>query len=390
MEEAVELQALLTKQENEQEVLSLMQQIWERPVNDQDFNHEQRMSVAENILQKYPPARETAEIRSYPAHNRTIGIKKWWYVAAAVLFLFAGYALYHQLSPGTLPNNKITRIAPTAMQPVILPGYNRAILTLSNGQKVLLDSAAAKTIEDGNVSIGNNEGQLAYFDQNSSPAQAKAGGRKSEPGMMNTMSTPKGGQYRLILPDGTKVWLNAASSITFPVVFTGGQRRVTVNGELYFDVAKNHKQPFIVDINEKSRVEVLGTGFNINSYEDEGAIKTTLLEGSIKINAATILKPGQQAIIMSDKESPLVQQADIIKTLAWKNGMFDFNDADLHSVMHQLERWYDITIKYEPGAPNPVFKGRMYRNADLSEVLKMLKKMGIRLQLDGKVLTINK
>jgi len=223
---------------------------------------------------------------------------------------------------------------------------------------------------------------------------------------MNSLSTPKGGQYQLTLPDGTNVWLNAASSITFPTAFTGSQRSVEISGEVYFEVAKRLDRPFVVGVNGRQSVLVLGTQFNINGYSDEAAIQTTLIAGSVKVQcrvagltrndaASVILKPGQQAVVAASdqgarsKKGILVNpDTDIEKVMAWKKGLFNFNGADVPTVMRQLERWYDIQVRYEGAVPVIRFKGELDRGVNLSEVLKILPEIGIQYRLEGRTLVV--
>ena len=218
------------------------------------------------------------------------------------------------------------------------------------------------------------------------------------------MTTPAGGQYQVTLPDGTKVWLNAASSITYPTAFVDKERPVKISGEVYFEVAKDKEKPFIVDVDGKSSVRVLGTSFNINSYGDESTIKTTLLEGSVKVmrtattavsTDSVILKPGQQALVAlpavaasSDRQLKVTSDVNIEQTLAWKNGLFNFNGSDLHAVMRQLERWYGIKVEYEGSIPDTKFSGEIYRNVNLSDVLEALQRMGVKFRLHGKTLLV--
>lgn len=304
-----------------------------------------------------------------------------WASAAAILIVLTGAFLYYKFSSTSQVNPGLTEIlAKTDVQ----PGFTRAMLTLSNGEKVELDSTASETIKDGNLSIENNNGQLIYKNQGVAA--------------MNTMSTPKGGQYQLTLADGTKVWLNAVSSITFPTAFNGNNRQVKVNGEVYFEVAQDNKRPFIVDVDGKSTVEVLGTAFNINSYTNEDGIKTSLVNGSVKVikgNKAVVLQPGNQAVVAAlgqgshDNDNTIrVQPADIGQVLAWKNGLFNFNGADLKAVIRQLERWYDIEARYEGPISKTTFSGKMYRNVNLSDVLEVFRDLGIKFRMEGKTLVI--
>lgn len=264
------------------------------------------------------------------------------------------------------------------------PGGDKAILTLADGRQIALDSAANGDLADqGGVQVVKlDSGQIAY----------DLRGSGSRDVMWNTISTPKGGQYRVTLPDGTKVWLNAASSIRFPTAFVASQRQVTVTGEVYVEVAQDGSKPFVIDVNGQSTVQVLGTIFNVNAYADDGFIKTTLIEGSVRINHQIILKPGQQALQHSNNTTlKIINHADMDQTLAWKNGLFNFNGMPLRGVMSQLERWYDIEVRYAGEVDNIIFDGKMYRNANLSDVLEVMNKMGgIQCKLDGKTVTVSK
>ncbi|SEW53373.1 FecR family protein [Chitinophaga arvensicola] len=306
--------------------------------------------------------------------------RKWRWAAAAVLLLAAGtwfWNYHHQerLSAGNNNNNLPADVA---------PGGALATLTLADGSSITLDSAAnGKLAQQGNAQVIKlSNGQVAY----------NAAGLRGKEMLWNTMSTPKGGQYQLVLPDGTKVWLNASSSITFPATFVGDKRTVKIHGEVYFEVAKNEQQPFTVDINGKALVQVLGTSFNVNSYDDEESIKTTLIDGSVRIvndHQKMVLKPGQQAVIASAGEDINVNSsADPDQVLAWKNGIFDFTGADLKTVMRQLVRWYNIEVEYRGTESDITFEGKMYRNVHLKDVLEGLQKMGVKTELQGKKLIV--
>ena len=316
------------------------------------------------------------------------------YAAAALILMGAGIIIY------LLTTNKTQEqmlVSDTKhLQSDIQPGSDRAMLTLADGTTIILDSAAnGKLADQGNAQIEKlANGQISY--------NLKGFARQAV--MMNTMSTPKGGQYQLILPDGTRVWLNAASSITYPAVFAGTQRVVKVNGEAYFEVAKNKQQPFVVDVNGRLTVEVLGTSFNINSYANEAEIKTTLIEGMVKVlktsktavpgtadqESATsvILKKDQQATVGDAPGISVVINADTEKALAWKNGEFNFDGLDVRGIMRQLERWYDIEVRYQGAIDNTRFKGKIDRSLSLLEVLKMLQVLGEEFKLEGKTLTV--
>jgi ferric-dicitrate binding protein FerR (iron transport regulator) len=308
-------------------------------------------------------------------------LRRWgWAAAVLVIGTTIGIAVFYGKQSNTLKKDAIAATADIA------PGSNKAVLTLSNGQRVELDSAAATTINDGKLAIQNKNGGLVYT--------------SGEEVVMNTMNTPNGGQYQLTLADGTKVWLNAASSITYPTDFNGGNRKVKITGEVYLEVAKDKAHPFIVDVAGQSSVEVLGTSFNINSYGDEGETKTTLVEGSVRVGmnndasakSRVVLKSGEQAVTTESVNKPqgitVNTGVDISQTLAWKNGLFNFNGLSVHEVLNQLARWYDIKIQYQGREPDFHFMGKMYRSANLSEVLKMLQKMDVKFRMEGKTLIV--
>lgn len=244
------------------------------------------------------------------------------------------------------------------------PGENKAVLTLADGSSIILDSNRNGTLAtQGNTKILKLNGMVSYNNLS----------KKNNTVLYNTISTPRGGQYQLVLSDGSKVWLNAASSLRFPASFSGKERKVELQGEAYFEVAKNAAMPFKVKTNGME-VEVLGTHFNINSYEDESAIRTTLLEGSIKINkrgSSSLLKPGEQALLNKKGEIKIINHADVEEAIAWKEGKFQFDKADIHAVMRQIARWYDVDVDYQ-GSVASHFGGTISRNVNLSQVLNML------------------
>jgi transmembrane sensor len=218
----------------------------------------------------------------------------------------------------------------------------------------------------------------------------------------NTLHTAAGEQYSITLSDGTKVWLNAATSLRFPTHFAGNERRVEINGEAYFEVAKNKPKPFRV-VARNMVVEVLGTHFNVNAYDNEAAIKTTLLEGSVKVvnresptsrgglsivnNTSVTIVPGKQAILTHDSRLTTAD-ADVEEVMAWKNGSFSFNNADITTVMRQLERWYNIEVVYKGTKPSYLFSGGIPRNATLMEVMRILEVSKVRFQLQGRQLIV--
>jgi ferric-dicitrate binding protein FerR (iron transport regulator) len=248
----------------------------------------------------------------------------------------------------------------------VAPGSNGAVLTLADGSVIVLDSAGeGKLAKQGNTSILKSGGSVQYI------AQAGTGGGSLA---YNTIATPRSRQFQLVLEDGTKVWLNAESSIRFPAAFDKKERRVDITGEAYFEVAKNANRPFTVSVNGM-QVQVLGTHFNINSYNDEPAIHTTLLEGSVKVikdKEARMLVPGQQAQLENNGGFNIVKNVNTSEIVAWKNELFSFHDTDLKNLMRQVSRWYDVEIVMPQNIAAVTFNGKISRKSNLSDVLKML------------------
>ncbi|MEO5682461.1 MAG: FecR domain-containing protein [Chitinophagaceae bacterium] len=305
-------------------------------------------------------------------------------VAAAVLFLLVATTAIWIVTMKTPAGNLTLSGSKTILpqQNDLLPGGNKATLTLSNGSVISLDDAqTGKIALQGNTVINKSaNGQLVY----------KALGSKHAEIVFNTLTTPRGGQFKLVLPDGSSVWLNAASSITYPASFTGDDRKVEIAGEAYFEIAHNPAKPFIVNVNGME-VKVLGTHFNINAYNDEAAIKTSLLQGSVMLHKgdnAVMLQPGQQAQLTADEKVKVVNDVDMDEVVAWKNGYFAFNRASLQSVMRQIARWYDVDISYEGKIPERLFGGKIDRNSNASEVLKILEESKVHFNIENKKITV--
>lgn len=290
-----------------------------------------------------------------------------WLKYAAVILLLAGIGTLIFVMNNSSRQLPLVQKNSAKVPDDVAPGNDKAILTLSTGQQVILDDKNKSDISDAGMIIKKEAGQLVYG--------------KTDIVAFNTMTTPRGGQYKLILPDGTKVWLNAASSITYPTVFTNNERRVVITGEAYFEVAKNAELPFKVGLPDQSEIQVLGTHFNINSYADEPLITTTLLEGAVKINNS-ILKPGEAY------SNGKVYKANAEEAVAWKNGVFIFNKTDLQSVMRQLARWYDVDIKYEGNLRIRTFSGKILRDLSLSDLLDGLKRTDVHFRIEGKSLIV--
>ncbi|MCG2615165.1 FecR domain-containing protein [Terrimonas sp. NA20] len=262
----------------------------------------------------------------------------------------------------------------------IKPGGDKAVLILADGKKMILDDTQPGEISQQGKAIirKTSTGQIIY---DLSAITAPGSG----PVSYNTIQTPVGGQYQVVLADGTKVWLNSKSSLHFPAVFQGSERVVTLEGEGYFEVAKNAAKPFAVKVND-AEVKVLGTHFNIMAYPDESGMKTTLLEGAVTISKGMVtkpLQPGQQAFINgSDKIE--VGKADVEAATAWKNGYFKFDNADLRTVMRQLSRWYDMEVSYEGSVPKDKLSGKIRRNINASKALSLIEGTGVRFRIEGK------
>jgi transmembrane sensor len=328
----------------------------------EEHKHTIQQEISDQLLKSI---REEAQSPvTKPVHR--IHSRYWWAAASILLLLAAGgYGVfrYQQQVP-----EQVVRVED------INAGKAGAILTLANGQHVVLDSLGNGVVAtQGGATVSLQNGTLLY-DKNTGAENGKIA--------YNTMITPKGRQYQVILPDGTKVWLNAASSLTYPTAFTGRERKVKIIGEAYFEVAKNENMPFIVNIGDEAGVEVLGTSFNVNAYKDGGHIDATLVEGLIRVTGGAdkkLVKPGEQARISSSIS--IIKNADIDKALAWKNGIFNFEEVGLREMMMQIERWYDIQVIYAPNVPDVKFFGKMSRKADLATVLEALKGFGLHYEM---------
>jgi transmembrane sensor len=301
------------------------------------------------------------------------------YAAAILLILSAvGYFWYASRAKDT---NGITM----AVQPFVAPGGNKAVLTLGDGSTIVLDSTASGVVaQQGNSTVQKKDSaQISYLPSIDNRRAA------SSDIVYNTLTTPRGGQYQLILPDGSRVWLNAASSITYPTVFSAGKRTVSVTGEAYFEVAHEATAPFTVTINNILDVQVLGTRFNVNGYADEEAITTTLLEGKVRLSTGrgkmvqqtALLAPQQEAHYLPDGQLTVATNSEAAASIAWTTGEFDFTNVPLASVLRQLSRWYAVDIRYQGRVPSDRFSGIVRRSSDLGSVLQLLQRAGIPCQL---------
>ena len=358
--ESEELMGLIAAEENEEQVKGLFKASWDNfNASTPPFSNERSKKILQRLLQRIEPAKTRS---LWP----TIA-------AAASILLFLSFGTYFILQRQALQHTKENAAA-------IKPGQNKAILTLGNGSQIVLSGTSnGKIAVQGNIIINKTVGgQVVYTVADGTPLVSE----------FNTITTPRGGQYRLTLSDGTNVWLNAASSIKYPTTFTGKDRLVELTGEAYFEVAHNKAMPFRVKTATQI-VEVLGTHFNINAYGDESFTKTTLLEGSVKVthnNEEKILVPGEQSSLNSNSFN--VAKANVEEVVAWKNGYFRFSNASLPVILRQFSRWYDITVVYDQSMNDQYFNGKITRSADLSRVLQILEKGGVRYKVDGRQLTI--
>lgn len=300
--------------------------------------------------------------------------RPWWKyaAAAAVLGILVAGGGYYFIQQSAIRKATFSNVKQDEAR---IPGYNKATLTLANGVVVPLDSTGQQVIKQGNVTVYQQKGLLEYKEMGRGDATA-----------FNKLITPKGAQYRVTLPDGTGVWLNAASELKYPTSFQGKERRVFLSGEGYFEIAANARQPFVVTANGVD-VNVLGTQFNIMAYTDEAFVKTTLLQGAVRVSKeqeTVILQPGQAAILNHGRKDIQVLQTNIAEDVAWKNGYFVFNNENLESIMKKIVRYYDVEVEYRTDISNKNFGGSVARFSSLAELLSTLELTGIvHFKMDG-------
>ncbi len=378
-----ELRRLSEQHGMEEELRQALARLMEQQEKESESLDEQHyQQLFREIISIDKPIREITGARVVNLPRR-----RWWWAAASVLIIGFGAALWILAGKG-----KPADVQLADHKYDVAPGRSGAILVLSDGSKVVLD-----TVKNGVIALQSGtevvlaNGQLTYLE----PKQ------KNTAVAYNTMTTPKGRQFQVSLPDGSKVWLNAASSLRYPTAFTGTERRVEITGEAYFEVAENKQIPFKVIVNNAMEVKVLGTHFNINAYEDENAVKTSLLSGRIQASIITsdpkkeqsiLLKPGEQVQLKTNGPLNLVNGADMAKVMAWKNGLFNFEGMHLREAMRQLSRWYDIEVAYEEGIPDIIFGGKMPMDINLSQLLLVLQDAGVycRQEADNRLVIIKK
>ncbi|RBL91440.1 FecR family protein [Chitinophaga flava] len=365
--EEEELYAELKKHADDEAWVALMDELHAGTVADPQYNPVEYEPMLQGILQ----AGEGPKVR------RIAGWRRWAAAAAVLLFSVGGYYWWQHGQRNVLSD------APVAVAADVLPGKNGAVLTLANGQQVVLDN-------HGDGLITSTQGTQVVL--KNGHVEYKSSGTGTP--VNNTLHTPRGRKFRMQLPDGTQVWLNAASSLSFPTAFTGKERKVELTGEAYFEVAKDQTKPFVVSLSNNTSVKVLGTHFDISAYTDEPGISTTLLEGAVQVNVpehSSTLKPGQQLLFNKNAGTVVLNKnIDTAAVMAWKNGVLSFQDKKLTAVIAMIARWYDIEVIYATTPPDITFVGEIGSDVNLSSVLTFLRESGIQFNLEGRKLIIGK
>ncbi len=302
--------------------------------------------------------------------QRTVIWRKWAYAAAIAAAVMLPVLIYFERSTGlkmAVENIRVAEVIDSASS--VFPGYKQATLMLADGSVIPMDSLEGRVVTTGDgIQLSMKNGQLTYEMDHA----------VEEP-VMNTISAPLGGEYQVMLSDGTEIWLNAASSITYPIAFVGNVREVKISGEVYFEVRRNEEQEFVVYVDD-TRIKVLGTHFNVNAYDDEPTVRTTLLEGSVRIEKGKetrLLKPGQQAETAADRNEIAVKQVDVEEAVAWKNGYFLFNNEHVTNAMRRIGRWYNVDIQYEGSVPRKGLDGTISKMEDIHQLLNALEITGV-------------
>ncbi|WP_316805615.1 FecR family protein [Pedobacter nototheniae] len=351
------------------EINKLLEEAYNNNVDQLEFPAPIKAKILHNI---FSSAHKTNQVKVFKFY------KGWIKYAAAILLISLGIGFYwyqKQLQNPLLTSNTKD----------ILPGGNRAVLTLGNGKKVILDDAATGLLaEQGNIEVRKAaDGQIVYNIKEESGAAS----------VINTIETQNGGQYQINLPDGTKVWLNAASTLKYPTSFAANERKVELKGEAYFEVAKNEKKPFKVMLNNDAQIKVLGTHFNINAYPEEESINATLLEGSIAMSSGKQTEkivPGQQAQAFNSHRINVVNDVNVDEVIAWKNGFFSVRTVSLQDIMKQVEKWYDVKVIYKDNV-QAEFVAKLPRNVRLLALIKLLEyTKQVHFKLEGKTLYVMK
>lgn len=377
-----ELMYLVSISNHNEELYAFMEKVWNSSPMEKSFSDLQSDMLFQRII-------GDRRFKQLPTQKKSKGIKLWHGIAAAAVILITmSVGVFFYTSKNVFIGSGKSDFTKYDLK----PGGNHAVLTLADGSKIELTGAATgKIAEQAGISIQKTaDGQIVYEVSSS----AKPTGENAAEQGFNMVSTPKGGQYQVNLPDGTRVWLNASSSLKFSAAFTGYKKRVVeLTGEGYFEVAKVNK-PFIVETKEQE-VEVLGTHFNISSYANDGETKTTLLEGAVKVSTNNvknntediILKPGQQALLKAGQLN--IKAVDAGAEVDWKSGYFIFKNEDMRSIMRKIERWYDVEIVFAKDFNNRSYEGSISRFKNVSEVLRKFELTGnIHFKMEERRITV--
>jgi len=372
LHELADLLAVLDEKEIEQVLKPIYQQQTNDPVS---FSDIQSDAILARILKQSDSLKSRSLIK-YPKRN----LKPLLHMAIAALVAGITFSFIYFFSR-TPSDESIKHLAGENIIKDISPGGNRATLKMANGRVILLDTTKNGILaKDQAVEVTKvADGKLTFHTRG-----------KTYPQAFNSISTPRGGQYQITLPDGSRVWLNAETSLKFPSQFIGSERLVQLDGEAYFEIAKQVDKPFKVQTNHLE-VQVLGTDFNLSDYHGDDTPKATLIQGSVKIKSGSqtqLLKPEQQVVLTKNRQLKLVTNIDIETEIAWKNGVFLFKDASLDKVMHDISRWYDIEVAYQGAVPKKLVNGTVPRHVYLSEFMNMLAYMGIHYKMDGRKIII--
>ena len=370
--EEKEFYQLINSGTHDEELKSFLGEQWNKVQPGTKLNEEKAEQIFQSILEQRPAVKLSL-------WKRSTTLQRFAVAASVVSLLILSVFFFTSNNKSAENTNSVVK---TAIDKAgdIAPAHHGAILKLADNSSIVLDTMQDGMLTDlGDAVAMKQGGQLNYTQAGATAANS-----------FNSVETPRGRQFKLTLQDGTQVWLNASSSIRFPVAFTGNERKVEITGEVYFEVAKNKAKPFIVQTGSTT-VEVLGTHFNVNAYDDEAAVKTTLVEGSVRISKGTnkgILKPGQQAQTSGTNTLQVNNDADMEEILSWKNGRVSFNDTDLETNRRQVSKWYDVDVHYAGAVPKRTFTADLSRNTNLSEFLKILELNKIHFLLQGRKLTV--
>lgn len=376
-QEEQELFEWMQEAQEDSELKTYIQRLWDQHQTATDFNHVNWDGMFDQVVN----GGKVVSMAPAPKQKRL----RWLRLAAAaavVILVASGAYLWLNTKNEGQPTAKVEEQQEN--QDVPAPTGNKAIISLADGKQVSLDSLQAGLLaQQGNIQLVKlADGQIAY---------QKSDGEIVKDLQYNTLYNPKGSRViDMALADGSHVWLNAGSSVTFPIAFVGNERKVSVTGEAYFEVAHDAKKPFKV-VKDKTAITVLGTHFNVSAYDDEPAVAITLLEGSVNVSHGALkeqLKPGQQAVVKNDIS--VKNDVDMDLVMAWKNGLFAFKATSLEEVMRQIARWYNVAIKYEGEIPNRQFGGKIHRDANISQVLKILEESNVHYRINNREILISK